>query len=37
MAGSGWKWLDMAENCWKRLEITGIAGNGCKGLGMAGH
>ena len=43
MAGNGlngWKWLDMAGNCWKVLEMDGMAdmaGNVQKWLEMTGN
>ena len=38
MAGKGWKWLEIAGNCWNVLEMALMGGNGyngCKGLEMA--
>ena len=31
----GWKWLELAGNCWKWLEWLNIVGNGWKWLEMA--
>ena len=38
IAGNDKKWLDMAENClncWKMVEMAGMAGYGWKWLDMA--